>query len=94
LTPMAKNDKAWVWSAHDFSEEEPAIEKIAARFQNAELAKQFKDAFEAAKAFNAKAKEDDVKDEDLVWAETVEDIEEPREDDIDTNKTAEEAGDE
>ena len=93
LIPMAGNDKAWVWSANDFSEEEAAIEKFAARFQNVDAATQFKNAFEAAKAFNLKAKEEGVKDEDLVWADSVEDIDEPREDDIDTNKTAE-GGDE
>jgi len=32
LTPMANNNKAWVWTANDFSDEEPAIEQLAARF--------------------------------------------------------------
>jgi len=54
-----------------------------------EAATQFKSAFEAAKAFNIKAKEDGVEEKDLVWAETVEDIDEPVIDDIDTNKPAE-----
>ena len=34
------------------------------------------------------------KDDELVWADPVEDIDEPIVDDIDTNKTAEEAADE
>ena len=89
---MGNNEKAWCWSANDFSEDEPQVEKLAARFQNVEAAQQFKAAFEAAKAFNLKAKEEGTKDEDLTWAETVEDIDEPREDDIETNKTADEAG--
>lgn len=57
-----------------------------------DIAKSFKEAFEAAKEFNTKAKEEGVKDEDLKWVETVEDIDEPREDDIDTNKTADKEG--
>ena len=32
------------------------------------------------------------KDEELVWAEVIEDIEEKEEDDIDTNKTADAEG--
>ena len=84
------NDKAWFWSCHDHSEEEPAIEKLAARFQTAENAAAFKDAFNAAKEFNKKAK---AGDEDLVWAEAIEDVEEVLEDDIDTNKTADADGD-
>ena len=43
--------------------------------------------FEAAQAFNLLAKEG--KDDELVWDDTVEDIDEVVEDDIDTNKTAE-----
>ena len=94
LVPMANNDKAWVWSCKDYSEEtEGSIEKLAARFQNAEAAKTFKEAFDAGKEFNSKAKVDGCKDEDLVWAPTVEDIEEPVVDDIDTNKTADADGD-
>ena len=45
----------------------------------------------AAKKFNEDAKAG--KDDDLVWAETVEDIDEPVIDDIDTNKTADADGD-
>ena len=89
---MADNEKAYVWSCADFSDGEQKIEKLAARFQSVEIANTFKAAFEAAKAFNAKAKDESVKDEDLTWADTVEDIDEPREDDIDTNKTADKDG--
>ena len=49
------------------------------------MANEFKEKFEAAQTFNVDAK---AGKEDLVWAETVEDIEEVVEDDIDTNKTA------
>ena len=91
---MANNPKAFVWTCADFSEGEQKIEKQAARFQKLEDANDFKAAFEAAKAFNLKAKIEGTKDEDLVWAPIVEDIEEPVEDDIDINKTADKDGDE
>ena len=61
------------------------MEKFAVRCRTPEDAEQFKSKFDAAQLFNTKAKNGD---EDLVWAETVEDLEEEQ-DDIDTNKTAE-----
>lgn len=85
LTPMASNDKAYVWFVQDFSEGEAQVEKFAIRFRTVEEANDFKGKFEAAQLFNSKAK---AGDEDLVWADTVEDVEEVV-DDIDTNKTAE-----
>ena len=93
LTLMANNTKAYVWTCADFSDGESKIEKQAARFQTVEAADQFKAAFEAAKLFNAQAKAD-VKDEDLVWAPLVEDVDEPVVDEIDINKTADKDGDE
>mmetsp|Transcript_21173 Transcript_21173/g.32812 ORF Transcript_21173/g.32812 Transcript_21173/m.32812 type:complete len:192 (-) Transcript_21173:67-642(-) len=85
LKPMANSDKAFMWVCHDFSEGEGAVEKLAIRLQNVDLAKDFKEKFEAAQQFNIDAK---AGKEDLVWAETVEDVEEVVEDDIETNKTA------
>ncbi len=88
---MAGSEKAWCWAAQDFSEETDGVfDKLAARFNTAEATAQFKEAFEAAKLFNEKAKEE--KDDELVWAPTVEDIDEPVVDDIDTNKTADAEG--
>jgi hypothetical protein len=52
---------------------------------------EFQKIFEASQVFNIKAK---AGDEDLVWADVVEDHEEKVEDDIDTNKTADVDGDE
>ena len=85
LKPMANSDKAYMWACQDFCDQaEGALEKLAARFQNADQAGEFKKAFEAGQTFNADAKEG----KDLVMAETVEDVDEKEEDDIDTNKTA------
>ena len=36
LLPMKNNDKAYVWSCNDFSEEEAKLEKFACRLQNVE----------------------------------------------------------
>ena len=36
LIPMKNNDKAFVFSCNDFSEEEPKLETLAVRLQNAE----------------------------------------------------------
>lgn len=61
------------------------MEKFAIRLRTADDAEQFKSKLEAAQLFNQKAKNGE---EDLVWADTVEDVEEVV-DDIETNKTAE-----
>ena len=89
LKPMAISDKAYMWVCNDFSDGEAALEKLAARFKSAEAAEEFKKIFEASQVFNKDAKDGKA---DLVWAETVEDIEEVQEDDIDTNKTADADG--
>ena len=87
---MADNEKAFVWSAKDWSDGEEILEKFAAKFMKVDDAKDFKEKFNAARVFNATAR--DGKDEELVWAEVIEDIEEKEEDDIDTNKTADADG--
>ena len=92
LTAMQGSEKAVCWACQDFSEEaEGVFDKLAARFNQVEQCKQFKESLEAAKKFNALAKEG--KDDELVWAPLVEDIDEPVVDDIDTNKTADADGD-
>ena len=85
LKPMPNAEKAFVWFVQDFAEGEAQMEKFAVRLRTPEDAESFKSKFEAAQVFNTKAK---AGDEDLVWADTVEDVEEVV-DDIDTNKTAE-----
>lgn len=78
------NDKAFIWIVADFSEGEAQVEKFAARLRTTEDAEQFKSKFEAAQLFNQGAK---TNEQDLVWAETVEDVDEVV-DDIDVNTTA------
>mmetsp|Transcript_44706 Transcript_44706/g.43311 ORF Transcript_44706/g.43311 Transcript_44706/m.43311 type:complete len:95 (+) Transcript_44706:321-605(+) len=89
---MKNNEKAFVWTANDFSEEEPKLEKLACRFQNMENTTLFKEAFEAAKLFNTKVKEEKL--EELVYAPVIEDIEETVDlnDDPDKNNTADGEG--
>ena len=88
---MKNNDKAFVWSCNDCSEEAPSIEKLAVRLQTAENANLFKAAFEAAKKFNQLVREE--KTEGLEFAPVVEDLEEKADDDDpDQNKTADADG--
>jgi len=93
LSNMANNEKAFMWVCQDFSdgEAEGVLDKLAARFQNVEQANEFKAKFEAAQKFNTDAKAGKP-DSELVFADTIEDIEEVVEDDIDTNKTADADG--
>ena len=47
LQPNAGSDRSWVWSTHaDFSEGECKAERLAVRFKNGDIAKQFKEKFE------------------------------------------------
>ena len=48
LMVMKNNEKAFLWSCSDCTGEEPKLEKLCARFQNAENTALFKEAFEAA----------------------------------------------
>ena len=88
---MPNSDKQIMWVCHDFSDEvEGQLEKLCAKFKNGEDANDFKEKFEAAQTFNVDAKAG----KEVVMADTVEDVEEVAEDDIDTNKTADADGDE
>ena len=86
LVPMKGNDKAFVWSCNDFSEEEARLEKLAARFQTGENTALFKSAFEAAVKFNNLVREEKL--DQLVYAPAIEDHEEVVVDDPDKNTTA------
>lgn len=49
LKNMNNNEKAYLWVCHDFSDsEEGQLDKLAARFQTVDAAKEFKEKFEAA----------------------------------------------
>ncbi len=86
---MPNAERAYIWFCQDFAEGEAQMEKFAVRLRTNDDAEEFKKQFDAAQVFNTKAK---AGDDDLVWADTVEDVEEVV-DDIDTNKTAD-GGDE
>ena len=49
LTPMTNNDRAWVWVANDFADEQVRLEKLCIKFKYAEEAQAFKKAFYEAK---------------------------------------------
>ncbi|CAC5405768.1 RANBP2 [Mytilus coruscus] len=50
LKPMQKTDgKAWIWFAMDFSDDEPAMQQLAVKFKNHEIATGFKKAFDNIK---------------------------------------------
>lgn len=46
LKPLSGSDRAWVWLASDFSDGDPRLEQLAAKFKNPELAEEFKQKFE------------------------------------------------
>jgi hypothetical protein len=53
LDAHAGSDKAWLWMSNDFSEEDgPHQERFCIRFNQAEEAKAFKEAFVASKEYN------------------------------------------
>ncbi|XP_069676446.1 E3 SUMO-protein ligase RanBP2 isoform X2 [Periplaneta americana] len=59
LTQM--NDRAWMWVAHDFADEEVRLEKLCVRFKTADEAANFKDAFDKAKTIAAAAEPSPIK---------------------------------
>ena len=86
------NEKTQMWVCVDFSDNDQGeYTKLCARFQTVDASKEFKEKFEAAQTFNVDAKAGKTKDE-LTWAEAIEDVAEVAEDDIDTNKTADQDG--
>lgn len=48
LSPMSSADRAYIWAANDFADQEVVLEKFCARFKTVEEAKKFYDAFESA----------------------------------------------
>lgn len=49
LTAMSNNDKAWIWVANDFADEQVTLEKFCIKFKTAEEAAKFKEKFDAVK---------------------------------------------
>ncbi|XP_056320612.1 E3 SUMO-protein ligase RanBP2 isoform X5 [Danio aesculapii] len=49
LEPMKGAEKAWIWSAFDFSEGQGKVEQLAVRFKLQDTASTFRDVFEEAK---------------------------------------------
>ncbi|KAI1899352.1 hypothetical protein AGOR_G00060900 [Albula goreensis] len=49
LEPMKGAEKAWIWSAFDFTEGEGKVEQLAVRFKLQEVANTFREIFEEAK---------------------------------------------
>lgn len=49
LTPMIKNDKAYVWAAHDFADEVFAVETFCVKFKTSEQGKSFYETIKNAK---------------------------------------------
>lgn len=54
LQEHAGNDKAWVWSTVDFSEEQQKVELFCMRFGSTEKAQEFKKKFEEVQEINSK----------------------------------------
>lgn len=48
LQPMSTSDKAWCWFGYNYTDDEAALEQLAVRFKNTELAKQFFEAVQNA----------------------------------------------
>nr|BAG64086.1 unnamed protein product [Homo sapiens] len=46
LKPLSGSDRAWMWSASDFSDGDAKLERLAAKFKTPELAEEFKQKFE------------------------------------------------
>uniref|UniRef100_A0A2M4B7Y0 Putative ran-binding protein ranbp1 n=1 Tax=Anopheles marajoara TaxID=58244 RepID=A0A2M4B7Y0_9DIPT len=59
IKPMDKRPECYIWAAMDFADEEPRKESFCARFGSADLAKQFYEAFLAARDAVAKLRAND-----------------------------------
>lgn len=48
LQPLSSSDKAWCWAGYNYTDDGSNLEKLAVRFKNSELSKQFFDAVQNA----------------------------------------------
>ncbi|XP_043926927.1 E3 SUMO-protein ligase RanBP2-like [Protopterus annectens] len=46
LKPLSGSDRAWMWLANDFSDDDAKLEQLAAKFKTPELAEEFKQKFD------------------------------------------------
>lgn len=86
LQHLYSSDKAWLWAGYNYAEDQPALEKLAIRFKNSELANQFKEAvdqiiskLEAQAQLTPYAEHEDVSDEE----DGLDDEDDDDEDDLD-----------
>lgn len=66
LVALKTNEKSWVWSCYDFSDNETAIEKLCGRFTSVDEFNRFKTVVDDARASNkalAEKKEEAAKEE-------------------------------
>eukprot|EP00826_Nyctotherus_ovalis_P002224 TRINITY_DN10426_c0_g3_i1.p2 TRINITY_DN10426_c0_g3~~TRINITY_DN10426_c0_g3_i1.p2 ORF type:complete len:178 (-),score=89.03 TRINITY_DN10426_c0_g3_i1:107-640(-) len=99
LIPMAASDKAFVWLANDYSENEGANEKLAVKFSTVDctpphhaiVATKFKENFNKAREFNKYLKAGD--EAKLVMAPVIEEEPEVKKEDKKEQKEEEQGGD-
>lgn len=64
LSQMPNNDKAYMWVANDYADEELRLEKLCIRFKTPEEAANFKEQFDKAK--NSLSDEGSVSEDNVV----------------------------
>ena len=79
LIALKTNDKSWIWSCYDYSDNESILEKLCGRFTSVDEFNRFKKVFEEVKATNAGLEGESKKPEETKekTEETKEKTEEP-----------------
>ena len=82
LRPHSRNpETSFLFSAIDFSEGSQQVERFCIRFKNSEATVAFKDSVEAGREFN-RLSIGGIEEDELVWADVVDDEEEQGDDNI------------
>lgn len=63
LIALKTNDKSWIWSCYDYSDNESILEKLCGRFTSVDEFNRFKTVFEEVKAANAGIEGESKKEE-------------------------------